>query len=86
MILNFIQAQGAIANAKDHKGLAEAMRSVRAPAYWPKFTPEQQKELCDLAADKNRTLSAQARDAVAKSEAEFKELIGKMANPNSIFF
>jgi len=80
--MNIIQARGAITNAKDHQSLLEAMRTARAPAYWPRYTPDEQQELCDLAIARSRKLAEQMRTAISEDEKTIKDAAERMANPN----
>ena len=82
--MNIIQARGTITDAKDHQGLLEAMRTARAPAYWPRYTPDEQQELCGLVIARSRKLAEQMRTAISDDEKAVEDAVRRMANPNTL--
>lgn len=83
--MNFIQACGAITNAKDHRSLLEAMQTARAPAHWSRYTADEQQELCNLAIAHSRKLAKQMRATIAEGEKVVEDAAGRMANPQISF-
>jgi len=80
--MNFEQARGAMRDAQDYGALFRAMKTAKAPAHWPRYTPEQQKEPCELPVTRSNELAEQMRKEVAKWEKTIKDAVRRMANPN----
>ena len=82
--MNIIQARGAITDAKDHKSLLEEMWTARAPANWPRYTTDEQQELCGLVIARSRKLAEQMRTAISEDEKAIEDAVRRMANPNTL--
>ncbi len=80
--MNFEQAKGAIKDASNYDSLLRAMGTAKASANWPRYTSEQQEELCRLPVVRSGELAEQARKDIAAQEAKVVEAVERMANPN----